>query len=289
MPKFSKDCLRPGSYRLGDGRWVTFTRDDIHALADRVNRMLAAGLNIPVTLEHDRAAVPLSAEERRINECRAVIGWVDGATLDGDTLIARLTIDDPADAATARKCRFISPYVLRSFIDGAGHDLQSAIAHVAVTPFPVQHNQQPFKLLALSRAGYCLSLSRGAFAPERRSTMRDTSRTPKTMPRDLERPETTMPDGVEQPQTVEELKANLDKMIEEAGDDLEAAITAVRNYLDQMHPEEEEEGDEQFTADAGNAQPQPSYTAFSRRGHDAVPDLGRYMTSVRQPRGRNSH
>lgn len=153
MPTFTKDLLRPGRYRLADGTWVTFTRPQMAVMQSRVREMLSAGIGIPICLEHLDRAKPMSLDDLKAAKVRDVVGWIDGADLEPDgTLRVRCEVPDEADARTVRANRFVSPEVCPGFVDGHGRRWRGPlIAHCAVTPWPVQNHQEPFRSVALGR------------------------------------------------------------------------------------------------------------------------------------------
>jgi hypothetical protein len=85
---------------------------------DEGNRMLSAGLTVPVPYEHDFNASPLTPVERLKNNA----GWVKEYQREGDTLFSILDIQDEEIAKRLpRTIRWTSPWI-SSFTDGQGHD-----------------------------------------------------------------------------------------------------------------------------------------------------------------------
>lgn len=161
MPVFEKDVLYPGRYRLADGRTVEYSRDDVAHLKQRLKDMAAAGIQVPVAWEHVDEAKPQTAEQRASNRAK----WNLGFTLDADEttdgfLVAKVDVPGEEDAKRLPSVRFASPEIVENFTDGTGKVWPGkSITHIAVTPRPVQHNQQPFKSVQLSGGVVRLSLT----------------------------------------------------------------------------------------------------------------------------------
>lgn len=162
MAWFEKDVLYPGTYHLGDGRVVTYTRDDVVHMAQRTKDMVAAGLAIPVCWEHQDDAVPLSAAELRARRARFNLGFLaKGRVSPGGFLEAVLDVPLADDAQRLPAVRFISPEIRRDWIDGSGRLWPGlSITHLAATARPVQHKQQPFRPVPATQ----LSLARLSLA-----------------------------------------------------------------------------------------------------------------------------
>lgn len=141
--RFKKTALSPGSYRLPDGRTVSYSRTDLARLAQRAREMITAGLQIPVPWEHQNL-VPLSEEEARAHKAKYNAGFVDNATVgpDGD-LVLWLDIPGEDDAKRIPSVRFCSPEIRTDWRDGAGRLWKGpSLTHLALTPLPVQHQQR---------------------------------------------------------------------------------------------------------------------------------------------------
>jgi hypothetical protein len=162
MATFAKDILYPGVWHLANGRKEVFTPERVRHLAERLDAVLRAGLNVPVCWEHQESAVPLSQADldRELAEkTRKVIGHVTGVRLSPEGFIeAAIDVPNADDARRLPAVRFVSPFINQGLPDGSGRAWPGeSIWHVAVTPRPVQHTQKPFKPVALSQ-GICLSL-----------------------------------------------------------------------------------------------------------------------------------
>ena len=140
-----KELLRAGTYHTGRGP-VTFTDDDLRQMEATGNAMLAAGLSVPVPLEHQDSAAPLSHADRLAHSVRHNAGWAESFSLDAEGgLWAVLDIEDPEIAhKLPTTIKYVSPEVYPRFVDGAGREWCNAITHIALTPRPVWAKQQPF-------------------------------------------------------------------------------------------------------------------------------------------------
>ncbi len=245
MAQFLKDVLYPGAYFVPDGkggrRKVTFSREDVRRLGERMKEMLAAGLQIPLAAEHQDKAKPLTAEERKADWVKKLtLGWAEEAALAPEGFLStKVEVPVAEEARRMPAVRFVSPEIVEDWVDGNGRKWPGpSITHLAVTPRPVQHRQKPFQPLQMS----CLRLSLGDYAGE--DDMADDTDKP-DKPAESE-PEPTggkfdledlrkilkddgygVPDHVREPQPfLEHLhtaalskKAMIDKLLEDEGDD----------------------------------------------------------------------
>lgn len=162
-----KEIIRPGSYFYIDEKTSQPRRLDVDGKSidywlESGQKMLAAGLSVPVPFEHQPEAKPLSAAEKSANTLKNNAGWVNGyqkkKIKDGDkeidALFATLDIADPAIAKKLpNTIRWTSPW-FSSFTAGDGQDYQGVIGHVALTTRPRITKQQPF-----ANSGAALSLA----------------------------------------------------------------------------------------------------------------------------------
>lgn len=140
----------PGTYWYRDQdtgmpRTITFTPASIRHLHDSGKAMLAAGLSVPVPLEHQPDALPLSATDAAASRLRHNAGWTrDYRLTPKGGLEASLDIADPhLVEKLSTTIRWTSPYIT-SFTDGQGRAWQNVIAHNALTTRPRITDQQPF-------------------------------------------------------------------------------------------------------------------------------------------------
>ena len=157
-----KEIIRPGTYTYIDPRTnkpekLTVTTDTIKHFHKTGSDMLKAGLSVPVPIEHQADAVPMTESERAAKQLKDNGGWVSGyeigevkqkingkETVVKDVLFGKLDIQDQSIVDKLPKTiRFVSPHI-NSFTDGAGKKWDSVISHVALTTRPRITNQEPF-------------------------------------------------------------------------------------------------------------------------------------------------
>jgi hypothetical protein len=159
VPLFWKEVISPDSYWYTDDAGAPHkfeaTPEYVRYLHDQGNRMLAAGLSIPIPLEHQRDAKPLTAAEKAAKQLEHNAGWVQKYALRADhKLFALCDIADPKIAAKLpRTIKFTSPNI-DSFVDGSGREWKGVISHLALTSRPRIVRQEPFRdaVAALSLA-----------------------------------------------------------------------------------------------------------------------------------------
>lgn len=163
MATYHKDALYPnvplvGTSPLPGGGYervqVEFSPEDVRHHLRRVKEMLQAGVQIPVAAEHQSRARPMTREQLEAmlaEQLRLVYGHVKDAYLD-DRGVLVLVTDVPRedDCAVVDRCKFASPEIDYDVVDGSGRSWPGAsITHLAITPRPVQHRQDPFRAVAL--------------------------------------------------------------------------------------------------------------------------------------------
>ena len=145
MARFHKDALYSGTFRLADGRKFVCEPHEIEHYARRLKDMVAAGLGVPLSWEH-QGVQPMTAAERRAARAKHVLGWADDATPRGGILDAAFEVPVEADAELMPAVRFISPEITTDFVDGTGRLWPGkSITHFAVTARPVQPGQKAFQ------------------------------------------------------------------------------------------------------------------------------------------------
>lgn len=156
-----KEIIRPGTYWYTDQqtqtpRKLVVTPDGIKHFHESGNKMLQAGLSVPVPLEHQPEARPLTAAERAAANLLNNAGWVAGYKVTPENvLMGVLDIEDPQVAKKLPSTiRWTSPWI-SSFTDGNGQNWDGVISHVALTTRPRIVNQAPFPSVAaaMSLAG----------------------------------------------------------------------------------------------------------------------------------------
>lgn len=145
---FWKEIARPGVFycQREDGTKfrVPITRSAIDHLHQTGRDMLAAGLSIPLPLEH-QPLKPLTDAEQRAADLKLNTGWAtDFAKTKDQRLFAKLVIEDADIAAKAEKTiKYVSPH-FGNFTDGSGKDWRGVITHIALTAKPRITAQDPF-------------------------------------------------------------------------------------------------------------------------------------------------
>jgi hypothetical protein len=175
-----KEVIEPGVYFYEDKdtglpRKLTVTPEKVRHYHDAGKKMLAAGLSVPVPIEHQPDSRPLSKADLAAKKLLNNGGFVKDYEMAGEKLFAVLDIQDDVLAKKLPAVRWTSPWIT-SFFDGAGQQWDEVIGHVALTTRPRISKQQPFPSIAaamsfvgplaepqptpeLARAGLCLSLA----------------------------------------------------------------------------------------------------------------------------------
>lgn len=151
MPRIWKEAIRPGSYwyrdpKTGEAKKLDVTPEYVEYLLDSGNKMIDAGLSVPIPAEHDRDAVPQTPAQRAASQLLNNQGYVQRYALrPGHRLWAEMDIGDPETYRKLPKTiKFTSPW-LNSFTDGEGRRWDGVITHLALTSRPVITAQEPFK------------------------------------------------------------------------------------------------------------------------------------------------
>jgi hypothetical protein len=150
--KIWKEVIRPGEYwyvdeTTGQPAKMTATAADTKYWHDQGKAMLAAGLSIPVPLEHQTDAKPMTQAERVAKKLLNNGGWVeDYAIRHGDRLYALTNTDDKVvdPNRLPSTIKFTSPHI-NSFTDGDGKKWDGVVTHLALTSRPRIVRQEPFK------------------------------------------------------------------------------------------------------------------------------------------------
>lgn len=151
--RYRKDIAWPGRYRLPDGKWIQFSRNDTAFLHQRAREMLDAGLQIPVSWEHQDDAQPLTTAEAKANTAKFNLGFIADSSVGPDGILESI-VDVPvaSDAERLEAVPFVSPEIRYNWTDGLGKLWPGpSITHVAVTPRPVNHQQKRFEKVSLSQ------------------------------------------------------------------------------------------------------------------------------------------
>lgn len=144
-----KEVISPGvvwynDLKSNEPRKAIVTSEHVKHWYEQGNKMLSAGLTVPVPCEHDFQAHPMTPAEKLKNNA----GWVKEYILKNDRLFS---VIDVQDEDLAKKLpttvRWTSPW-FTSFTDGKGHKWDNVIAHVALTTRPRIVDQAPFPSIA---------------------------------------------------------------------------------------------------------------------------------------------
>lgn len=160
-----KDILYAGRWHCRDGRTFDCPPEKIPYFRQRMADMIAAGLPVPLSWEHQPQLKPGddSSDDARAARAKFALGHASDVRSDAGFLEARLEVPNPDDAKRLPAVRFVSPFIEWDFRDGTGKVWEGpSITHIAVTPRPIQHTQQPFAMsqtadtapIALSLADY---------------------------------------------------------------------------------------------------------------------------------------
>ena len=168
MNRFKKEILRPGRY-FAQGRYHEVTPKDIRAYAQNFHAMRKAELHVPVLWEHpDLTAAegdPRKSRDVRADMARHTIGFLDNVTKEKGRLYGHFSAEVKEDAERLKAHKFVSPKLSGKWTDGSGKSWDKVINHVAVTPIPVQAQQDGFQQTAETPEGVAafslLNLSKG--------------------------------------------------------------------------------------------------------------------------------
>ena len=181
-----KEVIRPDQYFYdgpdGKPKKLLVTDAAVDHFLKSGQDMLAAGLSIPVPLEHGLPdpPSPLTAAEKAAKQVLNNAGWIKKyAKAQGVKDVpdgALMALVDVADPEIAKKLpttiKWCSPYINPKFTDGNGKTWENVITHVALTLRPRVTKQAPFTAPAgLSLAPVSLidpgQKLEGAVAPSR--------------------------------------------------------------------------------------------------------------------------
>lgn len=162
--KVLKEVIRTGDHTYldqdGKPQVLRTTPEKIEHYLTSGNAMIAAGLAIPVPLEHQPDAKPMTASElaakRLLNNAGEISTFRKDIIKDkeGNDVHRLMSVVDFKDDKVAQKVkdgtiRWVSPWI-NSFVDGKGKEWNEVISHVALTARPRIHEQQPFENIAMA-------------------------------------------------------------------------------------------------------------------------------------------
>lgn len=141
--------LKPGRYRLSDGRTVAYTKDDAKHVCNQGNKQIAAGLKVPLSWMHDPDAEPQYLSNTKDSQLHDE-AWVAKGYF-GDVVryemapdgaaIAIVNVHTPKDADQFQRVGTVSPCLLNNWTDEKGVKWPGlTIMHVASTPKPIQRD-----------------------------------------------------------------------------------------------------------------------------------------------------
>lgn len=148
-----KEIIRPGSYwytdaESGEPRQLVVTPEMVRYWHEQGNKMLDAGLSVPIPFEHQADHKPLSKAERAAANLKNNSGFIQKYVIqDNDRLFGVCDIDDKAYPDLLKKLprtiKYTSPW-FTSFTDGDGKKWEGVIGHLALTNRPRVIRQEPF-------------------------------------------------------------------------------------------------------------------------------------------------
>src|SRR5579883_2473777 len=192
--KIWKDGLYCGTWVTTKGQVFHCGPDDLVHFRDRTRDMLACGAAIPWVWEHrkgDPNDAQLSAADLLAQWAKNTGGHIRDAKIENGVLQLLMDVDE-ADRGKLEAIKFVSPDLRHNWTDRNGPALDEhglpywpgqSIAHLAVTPIPVQYPQRPFRfdgelggqrpaagalppgVLSLSAAAVDVSLSAATYKP----------------------------------------------------------------------------------------------------------------------------
>lgn len=153
-----KDTLYQGTVHVPTGNpsqptiVAHFGAKDIDNAVKVGKAKVAAGWRIPACWEHQEAwPVKLSRADKAAIDAKHTYGEIVDFRNQGGVLQSLVEVYDNADAKRLKKVKYCSPQVSCNWTDSTGKKWPGVtITHLAATPVPVQHKQQPWRL---SRAG----------------------------------------------------------------------------------------------------------------------------------------
>jgi hypothetical protein len=138
--KFRKDIMRVGKFynHTESGEEVTYdvTPERLQNWVTQFEAMKKAGVKVPVPTGHN-------------SDTAGNNGWVDKLEVDGDRLVAEMSIaDDKKDIVQRADVSIFAP---EEVVDGEGNVYPGAISHVAMVSEPLVSKLGDFQPIAASR------------------------------------------------------------------------------------------------------------------------------------------
>jgi hypothetical protein len=153
MAKLRIEVLRPRRVVIGKDAarkpiFRTFTADECRHYAEQGNKMLNS-VAIPLCWGHRDDAKPVDLDQAKTDFSRGIAGYIDRFEIDGNRAFAIADVPDEREAERAKNLRFASPEI-EEFMDGTGRDWGEVVTHLALTPRPRQHDQEPITRLSFN-------------------------------------------------------------------------------------------------------------------------------------------
>ena len=159
-----KDCLYPGVVNKYGNRWK-ITPADLSNAAANGNAMIRDGMHIPVCFEHQNyGPVPKNRADLVADQARNTFGSVSSYRVRAGRLEFNATPRDGEKLSDLQKVGFVSPRIVWNAQTPDGKTWPGAsIMHIALTPQPVQHAQEPYRM---PNGQLSLSLSMDDYEPD---------------------------------------------------------------------------------------------------------------------------
>ena len=166
MAKVWKEVIRTGRHvyddpATGQSRVLDATPELVKYWFDQGKLMRSAGLSIPIPLEHDESAKPMTAAEKAAKQFKDNAGFIedfdlrrvkekgpDGKETEVDAVFGLHDLDPDVVKNHRHSIRWVSPWI-SSFVDGEGRQWNGVISHSAITTRPRIARQEPFDLSAM--------------------------------------------------------------------------------------------------------------------------------------------
>lgn len=143
--------LRPGRYfNKRTGQYNLLTPQELREYAAGTTKLIAAGYEPPLRLEHDDPASPEGKPKNRrdakADELRNTVGWLKAVAVGGDGAAEfsyEVTDSEIAKKFEEGSLKFVSPELLQTWTDGKGVVHEKITSHLAITNRPKSADQSP--------------------------------------------------------------------------------------------------------------------------------------------------
>jgi hypothetical protein len=154
MVRLTQELLRPGSYRLANGRTGRLTRDDLALVAGNSRTLLESGYEIPVLRRHAAKGAAQGGPRKGSPDfdhidAQRVGRVVELSQREDGSLHQVLEIEDETTARDFESgaVRHTSAELRPGWTDEEGREHGPIVAHVALTSAPRHTAQPPAELL----------------------------------------------------------------------------------------------------------------------------------------------